>query len=133
MTMLCGILLTFNMPTCPKCQNAKMPKHQNIQNSYMAIFFDQGSTLEGSLGQIGMETQTMVERPSIFLIKINNFFDKILAVRLEGLFWAWPLEASHYGCPSRESMGSSWPKVWTLGWPLKASHYAQPNTPIPIF
>jgi hypothetical protein len=55
-----------------------------------------------------METQPMVERPSIFS-KIKIKIDKILVVRLEELFcvgnemgcsffhglWTWPLEASH--------------------------------------
>jgi len=27
----------------------------------------------------------------------------------------WPLEASHYGCPSREAMEVHGQKVWTLG------------------
>jgi hypothetical protein len=28
--------------------------------------------------------------------------------------WVWPLEASHYGRPSGEAVGLSWPKVWSL-------------------
>jgi hypothetical protein len=45
-------------------------------------------TLERSLGQMGMKTQTRVERLLIFYIKRIKF-DKISAVRLEGLFWTW--------------------------------------------
>ncbi len=42
------------------------PKAVALQNAYMATLFDQGEGLsKGSLGQTGMETQTMVERPSI--------------------------------------------------------------------
>jgi hypothetical protein len=43
-----------------------------FQNAYMAIFFDQGeNSLKESLGQMGMETQTMVERLSICSHKIK--------------------------------------------------------------
>jgi hypothetical protein len=70
------------------------------------------------MGWTGMETQTMVERLSIFVHNNNNNkkTNKILDVRLEGLFWAgykvgcsfflfglwaWPLEASHYVIPNQ--------------------------------
>jgi hypothetical protein len=72
-----------------------------------------------------METQTMVEAVGFFFWFIKkSIIDKILAVRLEGFFWArnkegfsfgvgvwaWPLEASHYGCPSRSrGCGIEWP------------------------
>jgi hypothetical protein len=92
-------------------------------------FWRRRRTLEGSLGRTGMETQTMVKRLSVFLIR-KSIIDKILAARSEGLFWArnkngmllwvWTLsllqEASHYGRRTREAVWqSSWPKVRTLG------------------
>jgi len=47
------------------------------QSSYMAVFFDlifdqrpKPWTLEGSLGRTGIETQTMIKRSLVFLIKI---------------------------------------------------------------
>jgi hypothetical protein len=67
----------------------------------------------------------------IFFLIEKSIIDKILAVRSYALLsarnqvggcsfgsglWACPLEASHYGRPSRSRgcVGSSWPKVWTF-------------------
>jgi hypothetical protein len=61
----------------------------------------------------------MVERPSIFSHK-KSIVDKILAVRLEGLFWA----TNKVGCSSGFGL-------WA--WPLEPSHYARPKAPITIF
>jgi hypothetical protein len=61
----------------------------------------------------------MVERPSIFFHK-KSIIDKILAVRLEGLFWA----RNKVGC----SFGFG---LWA--WPLEASLYVKPKAPITIF
>jgi hypothetical protein len=47
--------------------------------------------------------------------------------------WAWPLEASHYRCPSREAMGIHGQRFGCWAWSLEASHYARPKAPIPIF
>ena len=47
-------------------------------------------------------------------------FDKILTVRMEGLFWTW----NKVGCPS--SFG-----LWAR--PLEASHCASPKAPVPMF
>jgi hypothetical protein len=93
-----------------------------------------------------METQTMVERPSILKLK-NSKYDRILAIRLDvcfgqGINWdasspfgllAWPLEASHYGCPSREVVGLHGQRFGLWTWSLEASHYARPKAPISIF
>jgi hypothetical protein len=59
----------------------------------MRVIFDKGD--KGSLGWTRMETQIMVEMPSILFI-IKSKFDKILVVRLEGLFWA----RNKVGCSS---------------------------------
>ena len=75
------------------------PKVIALQNAYMAIFcLRRWQTLEGSLGHAWMETQTKVESRSIFSIKNKiKTIDKILAIRLEGLFleeqmvWVWTL------------------------------------------
>jgi hypothetical protein len=59
---------------------------------------------------MGMPTQTLVERPLVFFHMKISIIKKILAIRLEGLFWArnkvgycvrfglwaWPLEALYY-------------------------------------
>jgi len=45
-------------------------------NTFWLKFWPKQCTLKGSLGEGGLETQTMVERPSIFFIEnkiINNF------------------------------------------------------------
>jgi hypothetical protein len=47
--------------------------------------------------------------------------------------WAWRLEASHYGRPSREAVGVHGQRFGLWAWPLEASHYAQPKAPLTIF
>jgi hypothetical protein len=37
--------------------------------------------------------------------------------------WDWPLEASHYGHPSREAVGVHDQRFGLWAWPLEASHY----------
>jgi hypothetical protein len=112
---------------------------------FVITFWRRRRTLEGSLSRMGMETQTMVERPSVFFIQ-KSIIDKILAVRLEGLFWArnkvgcsfgfglwaWPLEASHYDRPSWEAVGVHEQRFGLWTWPLEASHYAWPKAPLVI-
>jgi hypothetical protein len=71
------------------------------------------------LGRTGMDsTQTMIERPLVFFIK-TSIIDKILTIRLEGLFWARYKVACSFGFG-----------LWA--WSLEASHYAQPKTSITI-
>ena len=67
-----------------------------LQNAYMAILFNQPRrrTLKGSLGWTGMETQTMVERSSVFFSLNFLKIDKILAIILQELFWV----ANKVGC-----------------------------------
>ena len=43
-----------------------------------------------------METQTMVERSSVFFIK-KKTIDKVLVVILEGLFWARNIVGCSFG------------------------------------
>jgi hypothetical protein len=38
--------------------------------------------------------------------------------------WAWPLEASQYGHPSREAVGVHGQRFGFWTWPLEASHCA---------
>jgi hypothetical protein len=47
--------------------------------------------------------------------------------------WAWPLETSHYGRPSREAVGVHGQRFGLWVWPLEASHYARPKAPLTIF
>jgi hypothetical protein len=70
-------------------------------------------------GLDGNETQTMVERPSICFHKKKSNIDKILAVRLEKLFWA----RNKVGCSFGFGFGA---------WSLEASHYAWSKVAIPI-
>jgi hypothetical protein len=75
-------------------------KVQRLLQFKMLIFLRRRRTLEGSLSRMGMETQIVVERPSVFFaIQIG----KISALRLEGSFWA------------RNEVGCSFGWVWTLG------------------
>jgi hypothetical protein len=70
---------------------------------------------------MGMETQTMVERPSVFFLIKKPIIGKILAVKLEGLSWArnkvgcsfgfglWTLDLTFGGltlCPAKGSNSS---------------------------
>jgi hypothetical protein len=64
-----------------------MVKVQRPSQFKMITFWRRRRTLEGRLGRTGMETQTMLGGRPIFFIK-TSITDKILAVRLEGLFWA---------------------------------------------
>jgi hypothetical protein len=70
----------------PKSKGRRSPKFVHGNTSWW-----RRRTLEGSLGRTWMETQTMVERPSIFFSHILKKIeiDKILVVRLKGLFWIW--------------------------------------------
>jgi hypothetical protein len=86
-------------------------------------------------------------RQFFFPKKIKKIIDKILVVRIEGLvwarnkvacsfefgLWAWPLEASHYGRPSREAVGVHGQRFRLWAWPLEASHYTRPKAPLTIF
>jgi hypothetical protein len=117
-----------------------MAKVQRPLHFKMIPFWRRLRTLKGSLGRMGMETQTMVERPSVFFNK-KFIMNKILAVRSEGLFWArnkvgrsvgfglwaWPLEVSHYSCPIREAVGVHGQRFGLWAWPLEASHYSCPS------
>jgi hypothetical protein len=47
--------------------------------------------------------------------------------------WAWPLEASHFGRPSREAVGIHDQRFKLCAWPLEASHYVQLKAPLAIF
>jgi hypothetical protein len=97
-----------------------MAKVQRPSQFKMITFWRRWRTFEGSLGQIGMESQTMVERLSIFFSLKRSIIDKILVVGLEGLFWA----RNEVGC----SFGFG---LWA--WPLEASHYAWLKAPLTIF
>jgi hypothetical protein len=90
--------------------------------SHGNIFLPRRRSLEGSFGWTRLEIQTMIKRPSMFLSKKQRTA-KILAVRLEGLFWA----RSKVGCSFlRFGFG-----LWT--WLLEASHCAWLKAPILIF
>jgi hypothetical protein len=85
-------------------------------------------------------------RLSVFFIT-KSIIDKILAVRLEGLFWAgnkvrcsfgfglwaWPLEASHCVRPSWGGVGVRGQGFGLWTWPLEASHYARHKAPLIVF
>jgi hypothetical protein len=56
-----------------------------------------------------------------------------VACSFEFGLWAWPLEASHFGCPSREAVGVHGQRFGLCAWPSEASHYAQLKAPLTIF
>jgi hypothetical protein len=91
-----------------------------LQNAYMAVLFDHG---DGLLKEVWVRQEWNPnygrERPKLFSLKKTKT-DKILADRLEGLFWA----DFKWDAPS--SFG-----LWA--WSLEASHYAWPKGPIPIY
>jgi hypothetical protein len=62
-----------------------MAKVQRPSHFKMITFCRRRRTLEGSLGWTGIETQTMVERPSVFFI-LNN----------QSLTKSWPLDWRGY-------------------------------------
>jgi hypothetical protein len=115
----------------------------------MAILFNQGDGLlkEGWVGH-DWKPKLWSRSHHIFFIKnIIKKTNKILADRLEGMFWvgnkvwcsfflwtlglafegfaSWPSKSR--GCESHGQRFGLW------AWPLEASHYAQPKAPIPIF
>jgi hypothetical protein len=107
----------------------------------MITFWRRQRTLEGSSGWTGMETQTMVERPSCSFHEKNQPFTRSWPLDWRGCFgqgikwvaplgWAWPLEASHYGRPSWEAVGVHGQRFGLWVWPLEASHYARPKAPL---
>jgi hypothetical protein len=122
-------------------------KVQRPSHFKMLTFWRRQRTLEGSLGWTGMETQTMVKRPPVFISLKNQSLTRSWPLDWRGCFeqgikwnapssfglWAWPLEASHYGRPSWEAGGVHGQRFGVQAWPLEASHYASPKAPIPIF
>jgi hypothetical protein len=145
-------VVDFHISNCKKprvrpldpSRYGQSPKAVAIQNDcFLKKVMD---SLEGRLGRMGMETQTMVERPSVSFHQ-KSITHKILAVRLEGLFWArnevgcsfgfglwaWPLDTSHYGRPSRDAIGLSGQRFGLWAWPLEAWHYARPKAPLTMF
>jgi hypothetical protein len=127
----------------PKSKGRRSPKclHGNT-------FWPRRQTFEGSLGQIGIETKTMVERPSIFFHKKISKTDKFLVIILERLFWAgnregcslflWTLGLAFGGFTLYPAEGSNSyallaifsPFLWTLNkvWPFNptASRLGRP-------
>jgi hypothetical protein len=89
----------------------------------------------------------MVERLSNFFHKNNQIFTRSWLLDWMGRFargvkwdapssfglWAKPLEASHYGRPSREAVGVYGQRFGLWTWPLQASRYVWPKAPIPRF
>jgi hypothetical protein len=53
-----------------------------------------------------------------------------VACSFEFGLWAWPLEASHFGRPSRETVGVHGQRFGLCAWPLEASHCAQLKAPV---
>jgi len=56
-----------------------------------------------------------------------------VACSFEFGLWAWPLEASHFGHPSREAVGVHGQRFGLCASPLEASHYAQLRLPLLYF
>jgi hypothetical protein len=104
----------------------------------MITFWRRRRTLKGSLGRTGMETQTILERPSVYVLSLRNQsltgswpLDR-RGYSEQGKKWDWSfgfrrraslLEASHYGHPSWEVVGVHGQRFWLWTWPLEASHY----------
>jgi hypothetical protein len=94
-----------------------MVKVQRLSQFKMITLWRRRRTLEGSLGRMGMKNPNYGREALGFFSFKKSITDKIFAIRLEELFWArnkvgcsfgfglwaWPLEASHYGRPSREA------------------------------
>ena len=81
---------------------------------------------------LGLHTMAVqVERPKAWPLDFQNGASHYFGQRL-GL-WTWPLEASHYGCSSREAVGVHGQRLGLWTWPLEASHYGRPKAPISIF
>jgi hypothetical protein len=55
-----------------------------------------------------------------------------VACSFEFELWAWPLEASHFGRPSREAVGVHGQRFELCAWPSEASHYAELKAPLTI-
>ena len=119
-----------------------MAKVQRPSHFKMITFWRRWLTLEGSLGRTGMETQTMVERSSVSFSSKNQSLTRSwplfwarnkVACSLEFGLWAWPLEASHFGRPSREAVGVHGQRFGLWVWLLEASHYTWLKAPLPTF
>ena len=104
-----------------------MAKVQRPSQFKMITFWRRRHTLKGSLGQTGIETQTMVERLSSYFQKKNQSLTRSWPLNWRGCFgqgveWDAPLGLD-FGLafggftiwPSKlRGRGSSWPKIWTL-------------------
>jgi len=84
---------------------------------------------------MGMETQTMVNKPPVFFHKKKSISDKILAIRLEALFWARNKVGCSFflknlglafGCFILISIVHWWPTPVSVG-----GLQAQPKAPLP--
>ena len=95
------------------------PKSKGRRN-LKCLLFEEGDGLSKEVW-VGREWKPKLwSRGRRFFFIKKSIIDKILAVRLEGLFWA----RNKVGC----SFGFG---LWA--WPLEASHYARPKAPITIF
>jgi hypothetical protein len=84
------------------------------------LLFEEGDRLSKEVW-VGREWKPKLwSRGRRFLFIKQSIIDKILAVRLEGLFWA------------RNKVACSF-EFGLWAWPLEASHYARPKAPLPIF
>jgi hypothetical protein len=123
-----------------------MAKVQRMSQFRIIIFWRRRRTLEEVW--VGREWKPKLwSRGRRFFFIKKSIIDKILGVRVEGLFWArnkegcsfgfglsaWLLEASHYRCPSREAVGVHGQRFGLWAWPLEASHSARPKAPHTIF
>jgi hypothetical protein len=110
-----------------------MVKVQRLSQFKMITFWRRRQTLEGSLGRTGMKNPNYGREAVGFFSLKKSITDKIFAIRLEELFWArnkvgcsfgfglwaWPLEASHYGRPSREAVGVHGQRFGLWAWPFE--------------
>jgi hypothetical protein len=87
---------------------------------FKMLTFDVGDRLSKEVWVRGMETQNYGREAIGFFHIKKSIIGKILAIRLEGLFWA----RNKVGC----TFGFG---LWA--WPLEASHCAWPKAPLTTF
>ena len=89
------------------------PKSKGRRNLKCLLFDDKATDSRRKFGSDGNGNPNY-GREAVGFFSLKKHIDKILAVRLEGLFWA----RNKVGC----SFGFG---LWA--WPLEASHYARPR------
>jgi hypothetical protein len=126
-------VIDFHQSNCKKprvrplkpAHYGQSPKVVAIQNDY---FLKKATDSQRKLGSDGNGNPKLWSRGRRFFFIKKSIIDKILAVRLEGLFWVrnkvacsfgFGLWASHYGHPSREAVGVHGQRFGLWAWPFE--------------